>query len=170
MHGQTPEINSILNRIEERVEHGSVSYAFSIGKDFIMKTIRFESKERENFFYSMLKRTGNTDSYHQAFFYCVGISDTTRRNVERIFDFKQGHIRPEGLHEGWQTGGSIRLTRLAFNLWNGYTEKEDERMSTPYEIFDCGYAPYFFEAIRLKYPDYCRELPAMKPQTAQRER
>ena len=50
-----------------------------------MKTIRFESKEHENFFYSMLKRTGNTDSYHQAFFYCVGISDTTRRNVERIF-------------------------------------------------------------------------------------
>ena len=48
--------------------------------------------------------------------------------------------------------------------------KGDERMSTPYEIFDCGYAPYFFEAIRLKYPDYCRELPAMKPQTAQRER
>lgn len=43
-------------------------------------------------------------------------------------------------------------------------------MSTPYEIFDCGYAPYFFEAIRLKYPDYCRELPAMKPQNAQRER
>ena len=73
-----------------------------------MKTIRFESQEHENFFYSMLKRTGNTDSYHQAFFYCVGISDTTRRNVERIFDFKQGHIRPEGLHEGWQTGGSIR--------------------------------------------------------------
>ena len=78
-----------------------------------MKTIRFESQEHENFFYSMLRKTGNTDSYHQAFFYCVGISDTTRRNVERIFDFKQGHIRPEGLHEGWQTGGSIRLTRLA---------------------------------------------------------
>ena len=55
-----------------------------------MKTIRFESQEHENFFYSMLKRTGNTDSYHQAFFYCVGISDTTRRNVERIFDFEAG--------------------------------------------------------------------------------
>ena len=54
-----------------------------------MKTIRFESQEHENFFYSMLKRTGNTDSYHQAFFYCVGISDTTRRNVERIFDFNR---------------------------------------------------------------------------------
>lgn len=118
----------------------------------------------------MLKRTGNTDSYHQAFFYCVGISDTTRRNVERIFDFKQGHIRPEGLHEGWQTGSSIRLTRLAFNLWNGYTERGDEQMSTPYEIFDCGYAPYFFEAIRLKYPEYCQELPVMSPGTVQKER
>ena len=64
-----------------------------------MKTIRFESQEHENFFYSMLRKTGNTDSYHQAFFYCVGISDTTRRNVERIFDFKQGHIRPEGLQD-----------------------------------------------------------------------
>lgn len=94
-----------------------------------MKTIRFESKEHENFFYSMLKRTGNTDSYHQAFFYCVGISDTTRRNVERIFDFKKGHIRPEGLREGWQTGGSIRLTRLA--LISGTDMQKRERSGCP---------------------------------------
>ena len=119
-----------------------------------MKTIRFESKEHENFFYSMLKRTGNTDSYHQAFFYCVGISDTTRRNVERIFDFTKGHIRPEGLHEGWQNGGSIRLPRLAFSLWNGCADKGDERLSTPYERFDCGAATYFLGAFRFRYPDY----------------
>lgn len=55
-----------------------------------MKTIRFESQEHENFFYSMLRKTGNTDSYHQAFFYCVGISDTTRRNVERILTLRRG--------------------------------------------------------------------------------
>ena len=127
-----------------------------------MKTIRFESKEHENFFYSMLKRTGNTDSYHQAFFYCVGISDTTRRNVERIFDFKQGHIKPSALHEGWQTGGSIRLTRLAFNLWNGWCYESEEdaqegRMSeafTPDNLFCCEFAPYFYEAVKLRYPEY----------------
>lgn len=78
----------------------------------------FASKEHENFFYFMLKKCGNHDSYHRAFFYCVGISDTTRANVGRLFDFEQHHIKPEGLHEGWQTGGSVRLTRLAFNLWN----------------------------------------------------
>ena len=135
-----------------------------------MKTIRFESKEHENFFYSMLKRTGTRTAIIRRFSTAWGFPTLPEETWSGFLTFKKGHIRPEGLHEGWQTGGSIRLTRLAFNLWNGYAEKGDERMSTPYEIFDCGYAPYFFEAIRLKYPDYCRELPAMKPQTAQRER
>lgn len=147
-----------------------ISYAFSIWKGKDMSEIQFASKEHEKFFYSMLKKTGKTDSYHTAFFYCIGISDTTRQNVERVFDFEKQHIKPEGLYEGWQTGGSVRLTRLAFNLWNGYIETGKERLSTPYEMFDCGYAPYFFEAIRLKYPDYCRELPTMKPQIRPKER
>ena len=127
-----------------------------------MGKIKFKSKEHEDFFYAMLNKAGRKDSYHQAFFYCVGISDTTRRNVEQLFDFEKRRIKPEGLHEGWQTGGSIRLTRLAFNLWNGYTEPGEERMFTPYEMFDCGYAPYFFAATRLKYPDYCREKSTIK--------
>ena len=132
-----------------------------------MKTIRFESKEHENFFYSMLKRTGNTDSYQQAFFYCVGISDTTRRNVERIFDFKQGHIRPEGLHEGWQTSGSLRIVRLAFNLYcdgtpsvydyEGDSERQvnECREYSVSDLFCCVYARYFWEAVKIRYPEYC---------------
>lgn len=135
-----------------------------------MAEFKFASKEHENFFYSMLKKCGNHDSYHRAFFYCVGISETTRANVGRLFDFEQHHIKPEGLHEGWQTGGSVRLTRLAFNLWNGYVEPGDERMSTPYEMFDCGYAPYFYEAIKQRYPEYCRELPPAREKSAGKER
>ena len=42
------------------------------------------------------------------------------------------------------------------------TRRGMERMSTPYELFDCGYAPYFFEAIRLKYPEFCREFQSGK--------
>ncbi len=135
-----------------------------------MSEIRFASKEHEKFFYSMMAKSRINDCYHRAFFYCVGISDTARNNVGRMFDFKEDCIKPEGLHEGWQTGGTVRLTRLAFNLWNGYTEPGDERMSTPYEIFDCGYAPYFCEAIKLRYPQYCRELPTSKEKTVQMER
>lgn len=123
-----------------------------------MAEIRFASKEHKDFYIMMLQRSGNNDSFHRAFFYCVGISDTARKNVSRIFDFEKDSIKPDGLHEGWQTSGTMRLTRLAFNLWNGYMEEGAERMSTPYEMFDCHYAPYFYEAIQLKYPEYCREL------------
>ena len=124
-----------------------------------MAEIKFTSKEHENFYKEMIQKSGNSDSYHRAFFYCIGISDPGRRNVKRVFDFEQDRIIPEGLHEGWQTGGTVRLTRLAFNLWNGYVEQGEESMSSPYEIFDCNYAPYFYEAIRLRYPEYCKELP-----------
>ena len=135
-----------------------------------MSEIRFASKEHENFFYQMLMKSRVRDSYHRAFFYCMGISDMTRQNIGRVFDFETDCIIPEGLHEGWQTGGSARLTRLAFNLWNGYTEKGDECMSTPYEIFDCGYAPYFFEAIRQRYPEYCRDIYADRTKSSGMER
>ncbi len=135
-----------------------------------MSEIRFASKEHEKFFFQMMAKSRVNDCYHRAFFYCVGISDTARCNVGRVFDFEQDCINPEGLHEGWQTGGTVRLTRLAFNLWNGYTEQGDERMSTPYEIFDCGYAPYFYEAIRLRYPEYCRDLLSARAKTENAER
>ena len=132
-----------------------------------MAEIKFTSKEHKNFYKEMLQKSGNSDSYHRAFFYCIGISDTTRRNAGRIFDFEQDRIKPDGLHEGWQTG---RLTRLAFNLWNGYVEPGEERMSSPYEIFGCNYAPYFYEAIRLRYPEYCRDLPKDRGSDGGRER
>ncbi len=83
---------------------------------------------------------------------------------------KERLIKPEALHEGWQTGGSARLTRLAFNLWNGYVEKGEESLSTPYEMFDCGYAPYFYEAIRIKYPEYCRDLLQVSKKETNHER
>ena len=101
-----------------------------------MSEIRFSSKEHERFFYQMLAKCGKHDSYYSSFFYCVGISEDTRNHVDRMFDFKERLIKPEALHEGWQTGGSARLTRLAFNLWNGYVEKGEESLSTPYEMFD----------------------------------
>ncbi len=91
-----------------------------------MAEIKFTSKEHKDFFRTMIQKSGNSDSYHRAFFYCIGISDTMRRNVGRIFDFEQDRIKPEGLHEGWQTGGTVRITRLAFNLWNGYMEQGEE--------------------------------------------
>ena len=39
-------------------------------------------------------------------------------------------------------------------LWNGF----DDGKANPYDLFDCGFAPYMLQGIRLRYPEYCREL------------
>ena len=38
---------------------------------------------------------------------------------------------------------------------NGFTEEGRENLYTPEELFCCGYAPYFMEGIKLRYPEYC---------------
>ena len=83
-------------------------------------SIKFKNREHEKFYEQCLARTGGLDPYHKAFFYTMGISDETRKHVEDVFDFQEDVIRPEGLNKGWQTSGSSCLTRLAFNLWNGW--------------------------------------------------
>ena len=133
-----------------------------------MKNIRFKSKDHEQFYDAMLEKSGNTDCYHQAFFYVMGISDGTRANIEKMFNFKEDCINPDGMRGGWQTSGSVRVCCLAFNLWNGYAKKGDEKNYTPYELFCCGYAPYFMEGVKLRYPEYCREIPPVKPKEPSR--
>ncbi|MCL6458585.1 MAG: DUF6075 family protein [Gorillibacterium sp.] len=135
-----------------------------------MEAICFADKEHKAFYDHMLAKTGNGDTYHQAFFYTMGICMETRRNINSLFDFKRGSTEPEGLSATWQTGGTRRLCRLAFNLWNGWTEEGKEPYSSPYELFDCGFAPYFLEAIRLRYPEYCRSIERTVPRLSQHMR
>jgi hypothetical protein len=121
-----------------------------------MPNIKFINTEHKAFFNKMLIEAKKSDVYHKAFFYTTGITTETRWNIRTFFDFHEDCIIPEGLSEGWQTGGTRRLCLLAFNLWNGWTEDGNEKLSTPYELFDCEFAPYFFQAIQLRYPEYCR--------------
>ncbi len=122
-----------------------------------MQTIIFNGEAHERFYNQMLERCGQPDDpYCRALFYLLGVCDETRRRVDAMFDFEEMGIKSESLHTPWQTGGTSRLTRLAFNLWNGWTEDGKERLSTPYNLFDCGFAPFFFQAIKLRYPEYCK--------------
>lgn len=130
----------------------------------------FRDSPHEAFYYRMLTERRCTDSYHRSLFYTLGISKDTRTHIHDVFDFSNGGIKPESLSAPWQTGSSIRTCRLAFNLWNGWSQAGEERYSTPHELFDCGFAPYFLEAIRLRYPDYCRyQSPSFRPK-AERSR
>ena len=50
--------------------------------------IIFISEAHEKFYYEKLKEVRYQDVYHKTLCYCLGISDDTRRNANRIYDFK----------------------------------------------------------------------------------
>lgn len=129
--------------------------------------VTFASKEHRDFFYQMMEKSGKDDCYHRSFFYVMGVAPETRANIGRMFDFENDCIEPDGMYGGWQTSGTVRVCHMAFNLWNGYAEKEHCQDYTPEELFCCEFAPYFMEGIRIRYPEYCKDLtPARNIETA----
>ena len=100
-----------------------------------MSNIRFASPEHRDFFLDMMGEARRNDCYHRAFFYVMGIAPETRANIRQMFDFKQDCIDPD--HS------------------NAYS---------PEDLFCCEFAPYFMEGVKIRYPEYCRELPPAKKQ------
>ena len=49
-----------------------------------METIKFNSEAHELFYKEMLTLTNQTDVYYKAFFYCMGICETTRKYIVNI--------------------------------------------------------------------------------------
>ena len=127
--------------------------------------IIFTSEAHKDFYYEKLKEVRYQDVYHMTLCYCLGISNDTRNHVNSIYNFKTGCVLPECLHEGWQTSGSLKVVRMAFNLYcNGtpsvsdYEDTEEQldecRQYTVEDLFCCSYAPYFWQAIQIRYPEY----------------
>ena len=125
-----------------------------------MADIKFYDAAHQTFFINMMKKSKVNDRYHRAFFYVMGIAPETRNNIDRMFDFENDWIIPEGMRGGWQTSGTVKACHLAFNLWNNYVEEGAENRFTPEDLFCCGFAPYFMEGLKVRYPEYCREIPA----------
>ena len=108
---------------------------------------------------------GGVDPYYRALVYLLGMAAETRAHFSRCFDGETRTIRPAALGEGWQTGGTMRIVRMAFNLWNGWCYESEEdaqegRISdafTPDDLFCCEFAPYFYEAVKLRYPEYTKD-------------
>ena len=116
--------------------------------------IKFKNKEHGKFYERCLGLCGCSDPYHKAFFYTMGISSETRMHIHDCFNFRDDVIRPDCLSRGWQTSGSSRVTRMAFNLWNGWNA---DGLATPYELFATSDGSFMLEAIRLRYPEFCRD-------------
>ena len=129
-----------------------------------MSNIRFCSAAHRDFFLEMVSKSRVNDCYHRAFFYVIGIAREPRQNINQMFDFKTDCISLDGMYGEWQTSGTVKVCRLAFNLGNNYVEEGREKRFTPEDLFCCEFAPYFMEGIKVRYPEYCREFPAPEQQ------
>ena len=76
----------------------------------------FADGEHEKFYYEKLEQARYQDCYHKALIYILGISEDTRNHFGQIYDIKSGYIKTECLHQGWQTSGSVKVVRLAFDV------------------------------------------------------
>ena len=127
--------------------------------------IKFIDEEHKSNFERFCDMFGaDLDEYRLAVAYLLALDSECCKHYKDIFDFDEQVIKPEGLNKGWQTGTSVKTTRLMMNLWNGYQYEgeplEEEKPSsyyTPEHIFACSYAPYYYQAIKLRYPDYTEE-------------
>lgn len=123
----------------------------------------FRDDLHEKFYNENIAKTkAHDDPYRQALFYTLGLLDETRRHIKSLYDFKERGIDFDGLFGGWQTSTSKKVTRMAFNLYNGFAghtgEEEIDKAEnySPYELFDNSLMVYFFEAVKLRYRDYYR--------------
>lgn len=140
--------------------------ALSAKAEQIAQNVTFRNEKHKRFFLAYLPKCRYADVYHTALVYCMGIDEDTRKYVNSIYDFKTGYVKPECLHEGWITSGSAKIIRMAYNLYcNGtpsvydYEDTEEQldecKLYTVEDLFCCGYAKYFWEAVKVRYPEYC---------------
>ena len=138
---------------------------FDINKLEVMDIV-FADEAHERFFYEKVRELPNSrrDSEEIAMIYTLGICDKTRAAFSNIVDQRTFQANPLVLFAGWQTSASVKVTRLAINLYTGFSQevKRDDSIegyhigedSSDYaveEIFDCPYAKYFLEAVKLRY-------------------
>lgn len=130
--------------------------------------MEFIDKEHELFWKEknlLLQEYGTTDSYYRALVYTLGTCKTTRDNFNKIFDIEKGKINIDSINDPYQTSTSAKVTRMAFSLFNGCNydseiDVEKGQVSSNYNvsnIFCCSYAPYFVNALEIKYPEYFKE-------------
>jgi len=128
----------------------------------IDSNIRFADEAHKAFYMERSQKT-KPDAYLRALIYTLGICSDTRRNFDSVYDGPKREIIPDAIFRPWQTGSTLKITRLAFQLFtdtaptafpgDGYNIDECLRYSVS-DIFCCSFAPYFFEAIHLRYPEY----------------
>lgn len=118
----------------------------------------FYNSEHEDFYNEKLQLLSSKDVYRESMFYLLGLTEETRNHFHKIYDVKEKLIKTEVFNDAWQTSTTLIITRLAFNLYNGYVgynEGENEETANNYAVDNIfcrkEFAPYFYEAIKIRF-------------------
>lgn len=99
----------------------------------------FINKEHEYFYNKKIGQVKKKDIYIDSLIYLLSSNKETRNNFEEIYSLKNNTINIYSLKAPWQTGTSINICRLAFNLFGEVTsdniEKETSYLYTVSSIF-----------------------------------
>ena len=97
---------------------------FDINKLEVMDIV-FADEAHERFFYEKVRELPNSrrDSEEIAMIYTLGIRDKTRAAFSNIVDQRTFQVNPLVLFAGWQTSASVKVTRLAINLYTGFSQE-----------------------------------------------
>lgn len=128
----------------------------------------------EENYLKLLEEMRSKDEYHKSTAYLIALDNDLMQHLNDVFDLDQDVIKHTALNQPWQTGTSIKTTRLLFNLWNSfmYESSEDfteDILSRHYsidEIFSSCLALYYFEAIKLRFNISTPEQMTLTPSTA----
>lgn len=116
--------------------------------------LRFKDSEHKEGYYDLISRAKvqDWDKERLSLFYILALFQETRTHINDLYNFKENCIRLEGLDNGWQTGGTRKATKLAFNLFNNWHGEEGDNYG-PLEIFSLSteYRNYMLLAVQLRF-------------------
>ena len=126
--------------------------------------MKFYDEEHKAKYEEFCEKMKYLDCYHHSLAYLLALDRVCRQHTADIFDFDEDKIKLSALHQSYQTGTSLKTTRLAFNLWNGcfddgaeYTDKDGYQVPLPSrfysveQIFSSEYAPFYYEAVKIRF-------------------
>jgi hypothetical protein len=118
--------------------------------------LKFKDLDHAKYYEEFLTRARvrHTDTERKALFYILALFRETRNNINDLYDFESNCIDFRGLHQAWQTGGTTKATKLAFNLYNNYRGEDGENSDySPLELFSVSgeYRNYLLVAVQIRF-------------------
>lgn len=126
-------------------------------------TIKFMNKEHYDFYNAKVQELNlYNDRERQALIYVLSLTENCRKCFK---DCCEGYyIKPDALKHPWVTSDDARAIRFGFGLFSDDLPTVDvcsanrrlreARRYNASDLFCCRLAPYFCEAIKIRYPEY----------------